>query len=78
MNKINTEGSYWWESGSGSNKIHFYHNNMETPWTQSINPNKTICSRKQKNKSTPIINVEKPLDRDQKIQRTVNTPLIPK
>jgi len=34
------------ESGSGSNKIHFYQKNMETPWTQSINPNKTNMQSK--------------------------------
>jgi len=45
---------------------------------QSINPTKPICSKKQKNKSTLVINVEKPLNRDQKTQKTVNTPLIPK
>jgi len=39
----------WWESGSRSNKINFYQNNMETSWTQSINPNKTNMQSKQKN-----------------------------
>ena len=33
-------------------------------------------NRKQKNKPTPIIKVEQPLNRDQKFHGTVNTPTI--